>query len=592
MKNFPTLLFSLLSISVFFSLEANSSSVKEADGYSLFDLLLEDKGIRYNGSALPREENPFRTLMKRLSEDGRYFAAVIPFGRSLQKFSAYPDNLRHPRLVLALSSHKKYKSARGRIFLGYTKPSNQLEVISYNPLKGRFEFQLVENFAPGKKAKLIYERRPQCLACHQGGMPIFAGGDWLETTSFNKELQDATEKAIGGKSYLGVPIRRDHAAKNLAILSRPEMVDDMVIAGARLIGFQKAWQEMCTTAVNNCHARLLRRLVLSGVTTSLTLPPEKDLTSRFYRYMPSGNIALPSERLKDHNPMLGQKLTFAMPQELDPTLQRSFLRLSQPLRPELYDQHYKLYNFLVSMGKSFFLPDDFKDISRGVDVIPINIDAKEAREDCKNEGDKLKCLVGGGKKPYQMTLPLVMSSNLPRSKIKGKDYLCLASAYTLFGIQKRDSIRAGVKGACLPFSFWLDIRKIGSLSIGAGKAFRRSEVLDALRDLGLFSGRRGLPKKIRSKKVMATKKEELDLGRSHDPGLKLLLKYCGECHLRYDIPSSFLRGKSLAHIKSQLRKNREKMIRWITKEKMPPPFARKKLSKTDLAKLVTYLKSL
>ncbi|MGI9301680.1 MAG: hypothetical protein ACR2RB_03090, partial [Gammaproteobacteria bacterium] len=70
---------------------------------------------------------------------------------------------------------------KGRLFLGYQEKSSVLEVISYNPEAGRFEFQEVQNYAPGLEPRVTYARRTLCLSCHQNAGPIFPMEPWRET---------------------------------------------------------------------------------------------------------------------------------------------------------------------------------------------------------------------------------------------------------------------------------------------------------------------------------------------------------------------------------------------------------------------------
>src|SRR5205085_1943491 len=131
-----------------------------SEGRSLFDLLL-------GGNAeLP---DTFEKLVHLIP--GESAGSLLPDGRSLQR-KAVPKELRgrFPRVV------KFFKSGPGadRLFLGYQEKANTVEVISYNELARRFEFQLVRDFGPGLRPRVVYAQRSLCLKCHQNRGPIFS----------------------------------------------------------------------------------------------------------------------------------------------------------------------------------------------------------------------------------------------------------------------------------------------------------------------------------------------------------------------------------------------------------------------------------
>lgn len=72
---------------------------------------------------------------------------------------------------------------RDRLFLGFQEIGEVVEVISYNDAAGRFEFQIVRDYAAGKTPQVSYARRGLCLACHQNAAPIFARPLWDETSA-------------------------------------------------------------------------------------------------------------------------------------------------------------------------------------------------------------------------------------------------------------------------------------------------------------------------------------------------------------------------------------------------------------------------
>ena len=216
MKNYIALWITLFTSHC---LLANPSTSLE-DG-SFFDYLTQKAGMPFDGSKLDVNRDPFESLLSKLKQHASFFTAVIPYGRSLQKMAGFPEPLKYPRVVLGSWQNKTELNhlLRGRLFIGYVEPSKKLEIISYNPSLGKFDFQIVENFFPGGKAKVKPAPRNICMKCHRDGMPLFAGGDWLETTGFNKTLF---------KSHAHCPPRRPAPSALAHLLPLP-----LVLAAAR-----------------------------------------------------------------------------------------------------------------------------------------------------------------------------------------------------------------------------------------------------------------------------------------------------------------------------------------------------------------------
>jgi hypothetical protein len=135
---------------------------------------------------------------------------LIPLGRSLQRDAGAPDFFRYPRVVAAADGLNKngYAPLQDRLFLGYHEKGEVIEVISYNDAAGRFEFQVVRDYAPGKTPKVFYARRSLCLACHQNGAPLFARPLWDETPA-NPDIARrlrATQRDFYGVKLTGTDI--------------------------------------------------------------------------------------------------------------------------------------------------------------------------------------------------------------------------------------------------------------------------------------------------------------------------------------------------------------------------------------------------
>lgn len=133
----------------------------------------------------------------------RGFYAQVPDGRSLQKRKA---NFKDPRELIAYQSFSSTpglsEALRGQtnkepdlhfispppLFIGHAELGGQLEVISWNPTLRQYDFLTVENYAAGKTPVIKRIDRSICLACHQAGGPIFARGNWSESSQFNADI--------------------------------------------------------------------------------------------------------------------------------------------------------------------------------------------------------------------------------------------------------------------------------------------------------------------------------------------------------------------------------------------------------------------
>ncbi|MCB1896251.1 MAG: hypothetical protein H6945_20450 [Zoogloeaceae bacterium] len=202
-------------------------------------------------------------------------AVLVPLGRSLQRHAAGDaDYFRYPRVVVAVTGEPRDTAApllRDRLYLGYHEKAGVLEVISYAPGRGRFEFELVDDYRPGASPRLRAANRSLCLACHQNGAPLFARQTWDETSASPRiaELLAAT-----GRDYYGLDWRRGVDLANA--------IDDATDRSNLLSVAQRVWQVGCGPGEPGmrCRARLWRlalRSRFSGVPVSGTLIAEPAL---------------------------------------------------------------------------------------------------------------------------------------------------------------------------------------------------------------------------------------------------------------------------------------------------------------------------
>ena len=174
---------------------------------------------------------------------------LVPDGRSLLKGQA---DYAHPRILVAADYQSPGSPAtlglapRGQLFLGFTEQAHEIEVISYNELAGRYEFQLVQDYRATGARRLVYARRAICESCHQGGTPIFSVRPWNETNG-QPETAAKIAEAQAGKPYLGLPAA--------VPLSAPERYDELTDVGAFTVAAQKLWLDRCDGAA--CRRQLL-----------------------------------------------------------------------------------------------------------------------------------------------------------------------------------------------------------------------------------------------------------------------------------------------------------------------------------------------
>jgi hypothetical protein len=519
-------------------------------GASFFDSMQNTVGIVYDGKPLPLEPHPFEALLKKLNQHSSFFTSVVPFGRSLQKMAAYPQSLKYPRVLVATSELSKDLNThfRGRLFIAYVEAAKKLEVISYNPIMGRYEFQIVDNFYPGGKAQARYMPRNLCLRCHQGGTPIFAGGEWLETTAFNPELLKLAQAAIGSKEYMGIPLTRDDASSKYELIPKPEHFEDMVRFGALLIGYQKAWEDICASSRNKvqCKRKLLTWMLVTNLGDKISLEPDRELLRAFVSVLGKGTINVPSEILPDHNPIVNGQLSYHMPPEIDPSLPREPMKIIMPSQGDpLGLQFYKFHIFVKGMGQSFFTEKDFA---------------------------QLRTVLGGQIEK--------------RSEKGGPDKTCLPDPGGLLNPTKEWS--------CFPKQEWLKFMKaMETLAITANAPLSRENILMELdKKMGTQYAESLC---CRSQVALAGQKEvekktRLDPGAFKDTRLQNFVRFCSECHLYQDLPPPFLAGESEKDVLDNIRKKAELIQFRLENKQMPPQFARHALTSQERQDLLRDLK--
>lgn len=262
---------------------------------SLFDHLLAQN----DGLPFPFE-NLLALIQAQAPGEDAPLALMIPLGRSLLKASA---DFALPRVVFAADYHAANTSSsigiapRGQLFLGFTEGANEIEVISYNELAGRFEFQLVQNYCEGCAPRIVYARRDICLTCHQGGAPIFSVRPWQETNA-QPEISGKIVEARGPEPYLG--------AAPVQALSTAERIDELTDVGNFITVMQRIWLDGCGEAGNDCRRRMLK-LALAFLDDPASVGNDhsdvKVLRRLQAMHWPEEGIPIPNNDLHNRDPL-------------------------------------------------------------------------------------------------------------------------------------------------------------------------------------------------------------------------------------------------------------------------------------------------
>jgi hypothetical protein len=190
---------------------------------------------------------------------------------------------------------------RGQLFLGFVENAHEIEVLSYNEVAGRFEFQLVQDYCEGCVPKLVYAKRAICTTCHQGAVPIFPQRPWNETNGQPETAAKivAARQAAGfnHESYLTAPIANP--------LSAPERFDELTDVAEFIPTMQRIWIDGCADG-DACRKQLLRLAL-----TYLWSPGEFDDKSAAAQRLrelqskswPAAGIAVAGNDLFNRNPL-------------------------------------------------------------------------------------------------------------------------------------------------------------------------------------------------------------------------------------------------------------------------------------------------
>ncbi len=284
-------------------------------GRSLFDYVVAEQQGRRTVYRVPF---PFTALVRRIERelgsadhDSPLKRVLIPLNRSLQRHAAKPEYFAYPRAVMAVDTEPPMRAGssgmflKDRLFVGYQEKAEILEVISYNEAAGRFEFQVVRDYGPGKTPKVFYANRALCTACHQNHSPIFSRPLWDETNANPK---------------IATLLEQQHAVVHRFPLHQgvdvPNAIDEATDRANDLSTYQLFWEEGCEQARSSsdsiqCRADLFRFFLLSRLKGSpaafRSLSVYRDqfvprVASQWKEKWPQG-LLIPNPDLLNRNPL-------------------------------------------------------------------------------------------------------------------------------------------------------------------------------------------------------------------------------------------------------------------------------------------------
>ena len=530
---------------------------------------------------------------------------LIPLGRSLQRHAAGDaDYFRYPRVVVAVSGEPRDIDApllRDRLYLGYHEKAGVLEVISYNPARGRFEFEVADDYRAGGKARLKAGNRALCLACHQNAAPIFSRQTWDETSA-NRSIAALLE--LTGKDFYGLDWRRGIDVANA--------IDDATDRANLLSVAQRVWREGCGSgeAALRCRARLLwltLRSRLSGVPVAdkeSAHPDLAPLASAWAGVWREG-LALPSPDLPNRLPFTAPP-TGSLPPTGAEQLRRAAdvaaafdaLALRPPLEVWRPDQRGRLARIVQALGL-FVSATDARALEAALAARtnhPVRADALDCQRDPRGERVDLSCASDDG-----ATLTARMSAGrlridrlvLASGEVRyGLDLMAHDDGFVPRGVAPRAASgealsRVSVAGDRLLMHFVDDLGGLreaiaamtapghaGHAALATAPLRRRAVLSPLLASLGAPAPQSDEPA------ALASTAEPVGGGPA-DGELALFQRFCGACHDSDDaFPPGFLRGDA-SHVRARVDRCAPRMLQRIamwdqpadarSKTPMPPP---------------------
>jgi hypothetical protein len=254
---------------------------------------------------------------------------LIPLGRSLHRGAAEPDFFKYPRVILAVvgdpaqTSEREELFLKDRLYLGYQEKAQAIEVISYDEEAGRFEFQVVKDFAPGLNPEVSDASRPVCMACHQNGGPIWSEPPWGETNANPRIASLLREES---ESFYGVPVRLTAQGTDSGF-----RIAESVERANLFAAHQQLWQLACRASAA-CRGDLFAAMLkyrLSGKRGYDPTPAglEKIFMTGWRAHWPDG-LAVPNPRIPNRDPVQDMTDIIGDLDPLEPRLPAEFLKPS------------------------------------------------------------------------------------------------------------------------------------------------------------------------------------------------------------------------------------------------------------------------
>lgn len=311
-------------------------------GRSYFDMIFSAPGSNTN-TVQYQVPYPFNKIITKLedyvglksnsSDSAGVKVTIFPMGRSLQRNAAIAGSnqpfsfdpfFRFPRIVMGVDGEPTHENSlllnlKNKIYIGFNERAEILEAISYNEEEGRYEYQIIRDYAPGKTPKVSYANRSLCLSCHQNQTPIFSRGPWSESNA-NKQMADSMKQkmdaAFGQPAcdssntqaycyknsnpyYFGAPVRIDESVSY--------RLDTSTDQGNFIHAYQKMWKELCTTS--ECKTTALKNFImyrLNGNSGLIGSPEQiawlKNIEAGWKNKWPRG-LSIPSPNVPNRDPL-------------------------------------------------------------------------------------------------------------------------------------------------------------------------------------------------------------------------------------------------------------------------------------------------
>lgn len=263
-------------------LSIKSKVAEEKHRATLFDQLIAkspDGNVPY----------PFSKLLSYLSQYAVPVPILIPISRSQQR---HDSSFKDPRRVVGFRAFRisteqaDELNIHARLFLGYVKKSQQIEVMSLATGRNNFDFQVIDNYNSDGKPVVKPANKNNCLSCHQQGGPIFTPNPWAETNFNNNFIVTLLKHSHPGRTIDDIPLDQPfgRTARDFEALVRN--ATDLLLD-------HKIWSTQCEGSRQTvCRVNVLKNLFSLH---RLVMPVDFMLRSTFshaFELMPDRNMTI------------------------------------------------------------------------------------------------------------------------------------------------------------------------------------------------------------------------------------------------------------------------------------------------------------